>query len=166
MQDSRTAETKQTMQDKPSIITRKTVPSAVPLPELASLLSFAWIRPRRLKWRLATITILCLTPLLASAATSGSTTVASSPNWLSALIPVLVPISIAGLKLVLPKLPAWTLPVIVAPMLGTLADLALHYAGVPTLGPAWGAILGSAGVGVREIQDQVKQQFASPSSGS
>jgi hypothetical protein len=174
--DSRIAETKQnTMQNKPSI-TLITVAVAVPFLAFAfgfswlaafiaaSLLSFAWFRPRRLKWRVAALAVLCLTPLLASAATTGTSTAATSPpspNWLSALIPILVPISIAGLKLVLPKLPTWTLPAIVAPLLGTLADLALHYAGVPTLGPAWGAILGSAGVGLREIQDQVKQQLAS-----
>lgn len=138
-------------------------------PLLAALLLiplFGLIRPR-LNWRLTMLALLCLMPFLASAATSTASPASSSssPSWLSALIPVLVPIGIAGLKLVLPKLPSWTLPTIVAPVLGTLADLAMHYAGVPTLGPAWGAILGSAGVGLREIQDQVKQQLASPSTG-
>jgi hypothetical protein len=51
---------------------------------------------------------------------------------------------------------------IVAPVLGALADIALHYAGVSTLGPTFGALLGSAGVGLREIQDQIKQVVVTP----
>jgi hypothetical protein len=46
---------------------------------------------------------------------------------------------------------------IIAPVLGAVADIALHYAGVSTLGPLWGMVLGSAGVGLRELQDQLKQ---------
>jgi hypothetical protein len=132
---------------------------------VVSMTPLAWPYLRRVNFRLLTIAMLCALPLLASAATGDMTTPASSPptpSWLSALIPIAVPIVIAGLKFMLPKLPTWTLPAIVAPLLGTLADLALHYAGVSTLGPAWGALLGSAGVGLREIQDQVKQQIATP----
>jgi hypothetical protein len=60
--------------------------------------------------------------------------------------------------MVVPSIPAWLLPIL-APLLGAGADIVLHYAGVVTLGATWGALLGSAGVGLREIQDQVKQRL-------
>ncbi len=88
----------------------------------------------------------------APAANGGSPSV--SP--LTALIPLAVPVVIALLKAFLPKIPGMALPII-APMLGAVADIALHYAGVTTLGPLWGMVLGSAGVGLRELQDQLKQ---------
>ena len=118
----------------------------------------------RLRPRWALCMCMFALPLGAWAATIAPATSAATPtpSWLSALIPVAVPIAIAGLKLLVPKLPGWTLPTIAAPLFGLCADLALHYAGVTTLGPVWGALLGSAGVGLREIQDQVKQQVSAP----
>lgn len=86
----------------------------------------------------------------------------NTPTLWTALLPVLVPVVIAALKLLLPRLPTWLLPIL-APLLGAAADLAMHYAGLPSVGAPWGAILGSAGVGLREIQDQVRKAMGARS---
>jgi len=67
------------------------------------------------------------------------------------LVPVLVPLILAAIKLLLPKVPSKYIPIL-APLFGGLIDLACS--GVLGVGTAWGAALGSAGVGVREIVDQ------------
>lgn len=76
-----------------------------------------------------------------------------------ALIPVGVPLFIALAKMLIPMLPGWLLPII-APILGGLADAGLAYVSGGTANPVLGAILGSAGVGVREIVDQIKRAAA------
>jgi hypothetical protein len=101
-------------------------------------------------------------PLLMLAQTNPASTGSAPPTsaispWM-ALIPLAVPVLIALLKMVVPSLPGVWLPLL-APLLGAAADIFLHYAGVSTLGPTWGALLGSAGVGLREIQDQVRQSI-------
>jgi hypothetical protein len=85
-------------------------------------------------------------PAAASAGTNG---------LLLALIPVIVPLIIALGKWAVPKVPAWILPIL-APALGALVDFLSSWATGSTASPALGAILGSAGVGVRELLDQVK----------
>lgn len=74
------------------------------------------------------------------------------------LIAAGVPLLIAAFKKLLPKIPVYLLPII-APILGALGDFALSaLAGVPS-GGLGGALAGLAGVGVREIVDQLKQQL-------
>jgi len=85
---------------------------------------------------------------------SGSTTLGTN-TLLLALIPVVVPLIIALGKWALPRVPAWILPIL-APALGALVDFLTTWATGATASPALGAILGSAGVGVRELLDQVK----------
>ena len=80
---------------------------------------------------------------------------------LSLLIAIAVPALIAGLKSWLPKLPSWSLPLL-APALGALSDWVLQMSGVSTNGVTVGALLGSAGVGLRELQDQLKQKVGPP----
>lgn len=80
---------------------------------------------------------------------------------LTSLIPVLVPVLIALAKMAVPKIPAVWLPVI-APVLGAGIELLGHFAGVSSGNPLVSAVLGSAGVGVREIFDQVKQRLGAP----
>ncbi len=77
-------------------------------------------------------------------------------NW-SLLIAIGVPALLAGLKSWAPKLPSWVLPIL-APAVGALADYVMQLSGVPTNGVAVGALLGSAGVGLRELQDQLKHK--------
>ena len=105
---------------------------------------------------LALFTLL-FTPLALFAADGSATAPApASPSPFTALIPLAVPVVIALLKNVMPKIPGVWLPIL-APLLGAGADIVMHFAGVSTLGPLWGAVLGSAGVGLRELQDQLKQ---------
>jgi hypothetical protein len=80
-------------------------------------------------------------------------------NWIQALIPVLVPVLIAGLKLAVSVIPGWLLPII-APVLGGLADAGLAYVSGGTASPMLGMILGSAGVGIREIVNQMRPKSA------
>jgi MFS superfamily sulfate permease-like transporter len=76
--------------------------------------------------------------------------------WL-ALIPVLTTMFIALLKKILPKIPSYYLPW-VAPLIGAAADIIMFYsAGVGAGNGLVGGILGSAGVGLREIYDQGKK---------
>lgn len=102
---------------------------------------------------------LMLAALITSwAAEAGATAPATSPasnSLLLALIPVIVPLIIALGKWALPKVPVWILPIL-APALGALVDFLAAWATGATASPALGAILGSAGVGVRELLDQVK----------
>lgn len=72
------------------------------------------------------------------------------------LIAVLVPIVVAAVKKMLPKVPSWALPLL-APIIGAAGDAILAVlAGIPMTG--WqGALAGLAGVGVREIVDQTKK---------
>lgn len=83
----------------------------------------------------------------------------SLQNLLMLLIPVLVPLVIAIGKFFVPKVPGWILP-IVAPALGVLIDYINTLVSGTNASPLIGALLGSAGVGVREIYDQVKTRMA------
>ena len=73
------------------------------------------------------------------------------------LIPVAVPVVIALVKYFLPSLPKVWLPIL-APILGAAIDICATFSvGTSTL---LGAALGSAGVGLREIKDQVGKAMA------
>ena len=65
-----------------------------------------------------------------------------------------VPLVIAGLKKVMPVLPKLLWPLL-APLLGVLADWVLFKSGqIPASSWMLGAMLGSAGVGLREVAKQ------------
>ena len=72
------------------------------------------------------------------------------------LVPVLVPAAIAALKLCLPKIPKAWLPIL-APLLGALIDIAATCQVGP--GTPLAALLGAAGVGLREILDQLRKSL-------
>jgi hypothetical protein len=91
---------------------------------------------------------------IAAEATPAAPAPAAAVNWYQALIPLLVPILIAGLKMGVAWIPGTLLPII-APLLGGLADAGIAYATGAAANPMLGAMLGSAGVGVREIVDQL-----------
>lgn len=80
--------------------------------------------------------------------------VAAKTNWVLLLIPVVVPMVIALVKVFLPKLPKVYLPIL-APLLGALIDFLAG--GDFGAGTILGAVAGSAGVGLREILDQAKK---------
>ena len=70
------------------------------------------------------------------------------------MIAVLVPLAVAGIKKIVPNIPSPLLP-IAATLLGLMATLCSNLAGATSINPMWGLLLGAAGVGVREIKDQV-----------
>jgi hypothetical protein len=73
------------------------------------------------------------------------------------LVPVLVPAAIAALKQLLPKIPKPWLPIL-APLLGALIDIAATCQVGP--GTPLAALLGAAGVGLREILDQLRKALS------
>jgi hypothetical protein len=81
-------------------------------------------------------------------------------KWI-VLIPVLVPMLIAVVKGLVPNVPVWLLPIL-APILGAGADILLHFSTGGQSDPSVGAALGMAGVGVREIVDQLNKRRKLP----
>jgi hypothetical protein len=81
--------------------------------------------------------------------------------YLPALIPILVPALIALLKSWVPKIPRSWLPIL-APVLGALIDAATAYLAGKEVNPVLAMALGSAGVGFREIYDQVSGNAQKP----
>lgn len=68
--------------------------------------------------------------------------------------PIIVPLILAGVKQVMPKLSSWTIPIL-APLLGMLVDVANSLATAHATNLWAAAALGLAGVGLREIKDQI-----------
>lgn len=121
---------------------------------------------RKFTWGARAVLGLCLVLVFAAVAVvaqdAPTTPPAESPlSLLQALIPFAVPIILELVKFGMGKVPAWLLPV-VAPLLGAVADIAINLGtngSLPTWGGMYaGALLGAAGVGVREIADQAKQR--------
>lgn len=81
---------------------------------------------------------------------------APKPSIWLAIIPIVTPLIIAGIKWGIPRVPTKLLPIL-APILGMALDLVLHFAAGTNLNPTAGALLGMAGVGLREAVDQVKK---------
>lgn len=71
------------------------------------------------------------------------------------LTPIIVPLIIAGVKAVQPKIPTFVLPLI-APIFGVLIDIINSYVNNSHPSLLIAAILGLAGVGIREVVDQLK----------
>lgn len=93
-------------------------------------------------------------------------------DW-NALVPIIVAAAIGvGKKLLdgglrigkweVPSLPKWTLPTIVAPLLGAIAQGITGFLSGHHVGPWWGLGLGGASVWVREMLDQVKKAYPPP----
>lgn len=100
---------------------------------------------------------------LAHAQATGTPVTASftANDVVALLTPVVVPLIIAGMKLLMPKIPSWILPLI-APVLGVLINI-IDQAVTSHAGNIWlAAALGLAGVGVREVVDQTKQTVTAP----
>jgi hypothetical protein len=75
------------------------------------------------------------------------------------LISVVAPMLVRlGVQFV-PKAPVWILPIL-APVLVAVANWISAIAGGPSINPLLALLLGSAGVGLREVQDQVRRRMA------
>jgi hypothetical protein len=84
------------------------------------------------------------------------------PEAAAALIALLTPLIITGIKLVVPKIKTALIPVL-APVIGAILTIATYYSGHLSLGSDWkgiliGTLLGCAGVGVRELYDQLTKK--------
>ena len=86
---------------------------------------------------------------------------AGDNSLLLTLIPLIVPILVALGKRLLPFVPKWALPTL-ATGLGTLIDYLGSLVTGGTASPLLATIAGAAGVGLREIVDQVKQKAIGP----
>ncbi len=86
----------------------------------------------------------------APAASSGIT----ADNVVQWLTPVIVPLVLAGMKKAIPIMPTWLIPVL-APFLGMAVDLLNSLATAHSSSLLTAALLGLAGVGVREVKDQL-----------
>lgn len=78
-----------------------------------------------------------------------------SQTIVSLATPVIVPLIIAGVKKILPSIPTWLIPVM-TPFLGASVDVLNHFATGSSTNLLLSALLGLAGVGVREVVDQLK----------
>lgn len=76
------------------------------------------------------------------------------PWWVQMATAVLVPLILAGVKKVLPSLPSAVIPWI-APFLGILIEFGEHFVTQHPTNVLAGALLGIAGIGVRELKDKV-----------
>lgn len=123
---------------------------------------------------IALVFAVCFLPSIAQAAdtaTSGEVivdpalpavadTVAAPSTWQQAVIAIVTPLLIAGIKLLVPRIPGAWLPIIAA-ALGFLLDLIAHFATGTSTNGTLALLLGLAGVGVREAVDQVKKATTS-----
>ncbi|WP_221029917.1 hypothetical protein [Actomonas aquatica] len=75
-------------------------------------------------------------------------------TWQQALIPVLTPLIIGGVRWLLPKIPKVWLP-LAAPVIGLLIDLVSHFTMQTDINPTVALALGAAGVGLREAKKQL-----------
>jgi hypothetical protein len=83
----------------------------------------------------------------------------ATPGLSYLLIPILTPLLIAFGKWLVPRCPAWLLPIL-APGVGALVDYLSAKMGGPSVNPLIAAALGSAGVGLREIKDQIGKKIS------
>jgi len=96
-----------------------------------------------------------LVPITTNPSPTASQTVHANFNLSSAWLTAVIPLVIAFAKKLVPKLPPSWLPII-APILGAAGDALSSYLTHTTPNPALGALFGSAGVGVREVLNQIK----------
>ncbi len=89
-----------------------------------------------------------------------NTTAVDLVTWLT---PLLVPLLIAGLKKVAPNVPSWALPLI-APCIGMLIDVVGRLSDSHQGNLFAAAALGLAGVGLREVKDQLIPAADKPAS--
>lgn len=82
-------------------------------------------------------------------------------TWQQALIPLVTPFLVAGLRKLIPSINKAWLP-IAAALLGALGDVLAHFTTGSSLNIWLGLGLGLAGVGVREASKQIKAAALTP----
>tara|TARA_R110000868_G_scaffold329464_1_gene590306 strand:+ start:108 stop:458 length:351 start_codon:yes stop_codon:yes gene_type:complete len=114
-----------------------------------------------MKMKMTVVLLVMFLGFTAWAETSTIITPTASTGLILTLIPLLVPLAVACIKFLLPKVPKALLPIL-APAIGAGIDAVASYATGHQSNLIAAALLGSAGVGLREIFDQVKQQVMPP----
>ena len=99
--------------------------------------------------------LLLTAPFLFAADPLPITPTTEGSKLLLLVIPLVVPIVVAVGKFLIPKIPAWILPIL-APAIGALIDFLGSLVTGHEANPITAAVLGSAGVGLRELYDQIK----------
>ena len=87
--------------------------------------------------------------------TTGTTATQVSFPWV-AILTAIIPLIISLLKAALPLVNTRWLPLVSA-IIGLLAELLLNFAGFSLPVPGLGSVLGLAGVGLREVCDQLRK---------
>jgi hypothetical protein len=82
-------------------------------------------------------------------------------DYVTLILPAVVPLLIALTKWAVPRIPRAAIPVL-APILGAGLEVLGYYAGVTSGNPVAGAVMGALGVWLREVVDQLKQATAAP----
>lgn len=113
----------------------------------------------KLRWLVALSFILPLALFAQTTDAGGKAPVAPALSILQALIPLLVPVLIALVKWFVPQIPKPLLPWL-APVFGMLVGWIDNAAGVSGSNVILSAVLGAAGVAVREAFDQAKKGMA------
>lgn len=80
----------------------------------------------------------------------------SQLTLLEQLVPILVPLAVAGIKRVAIHLPKWAIPAVIVPALGVMGQAFASAATGADIDPILGVVLGGIGLFVREVADQIK----------
>lgn len=102
-----------------------------------------------------TLFLFLLIPSALFAAEAVSTGNATADSILTWITPVVVPLVLTGVKRVLPKLPSFMIPIL-APVLGVAIDFVNTFALGHSSNLALAAVAGLAGVGLREVKENLK----------
>jgi len=108
---------------------------------------------------LALLALVLTVPCLLAADAVDATPIETAGQLANSLLllgtAVLVPVLVRVAKYTVPKIPDWSLP-IVAASLAAVVNFLSGLAGGPNVNPLLASLIGFAGVGLREFQDQVR----------
>lgn len=82
-------------------------------------------------------------------------------SLINLLTPIFATLVTAGIKLLLPKIPKWVIPLICT-VAGAAGNVVAHYAETQNQNVTLAILLALAGIGVREIKDQFTPEPAAP----
>ena len=77
---------------------------------------------------------------------------------LQPLIVLIVPVLVSQMKKAVPAGHEWVIPTVLAPIAALALNVVGHYAAGASVSTTTAIVLGIAGVGLREIADQLKQK--------
>lgn len=108
----------------------------------------------KIGWLLLAFMFLASLAMAADAIVVAPTGNSAADGLLQWLTPIIVPLVLAGFKKVTPSAPSWLIPLL-APVIGIAIDYVNHFATGHTTNVLLATVLGAAGVGLREVKDQL-----------